>query len=294
MRSMETSRRAFVLGSAGSLLAAAGLGGQVAPMTAQQVIDRIKPALGPPKPGNTVDGFKAGDPSTVVKGIVTLVSPTAPMLKRAIAEQRANLIITMEPLFYTANDDPGPRATDPIYLAKKKLIDDEKLVVYRLSDGWTPAFPDMFARPLAALMRGQPVAGVEHVYDVPETTLEKLLPLGNLPGSRVVGDRAMKVRRIFVSPGTTTLPGVMAGLQQADAVIAGEPREWEAVPYVLDANTAGRPKGMIVLGRVMSLDPGLNEGARWIQGQVSGLKAGHIYNVDYYWKPGAPGTGGRS
>lgn len=283
MRSMQTSRRAFVIGSAGSLLAAAGLSAQAAPLTAQQIIDRIKTALGPPKPGNTVDGFKAGDPSTVVTGIATTSLATVGALRRAVDAQ-ANLIITHEPVFYTANDDPGPRASDPVYLAKKKLIDDQKLVVYRLTDQWLANLPNAFSTVLARNLGGRAVAGLNQIYETQEKPLSALVPLRNIPGSRVVGDPNLKVRRFFVAAGTTTLVATMAGLQHADVVIAGEPREWEAVPYVLDAIAAGQQKGMILVGRIVSEDPGMGECAEWIRGQVPSLAVKNILTPDPYWK----------
>lgn len=286
MRSMQTSRRAFVIGSAGSLLAAAGLGAQAPPQTAQQVIDRIKTALGPPKPGNTVDGFKAGDPATVVTGVATTALATVTALRVATRQLRANLVITHEPVFYTANDDPGPRGTDPVYLAKKKLIDDEKLVVYRLYDHWLFTFPNAFAETIARNLRGRAMAGADQVYEIPETTLGTLLPRTGYPGSRLVGDPTMKVRRVFVAAGTTTLAATMAGLQKADVVISGEPREWEAVPYVHDAITAGQAKGMIVLGRIVSEDHGMTACAEWIQKQLPGLQVRNVLFGDPYWKAG--------
>src|SRR4029079_5092300 len=74
----------------------------------------------------TTDGFKAGDPSTPVSGIATTVMASTETLRRAVASGQ-NFIITQEPLFYTNNDDPGTRAKDPVYLAKKALIDEHRL-----------------------------------------------------------------------------------------------------------------------------------------------------------------------
>jgi hypothetical protein len=173
-----------------------------------------------------------------------------------------------------------------VYLAKKQFIDDERLVVYRLFDQWNARHATLGADDLARLYGWRPpMAAADQVYEIPETTLGAMAQRRPLPGLRVVGDRAMPVRRVFISPGTTSLSATMRGLERADAVIAGEPREWEAVPYVLDSNSAGRPKGMIALGRVMTEEPGMPACAEWIGRLVPELSAEARSFPDPYWKP---------
>lgn len=279
MSRMLTSRREFVLGSTGSLFAAAALRSQT-PMTAQQIVDRLRADLGAAPTGNTVDGFKAGKPSTVITGIVTTTMATIDDIRTAA---EARLVITYEPVFYTANDDPGTRASDPVYLAKKKVIDDRRLVVYRLFDHWNANRSNVFADQTARAFHGIPIAGADRIYEVPETTLGALAET-NRPGVRVVGDRSMRVRRVFVSAGTTTLAATMAGLRVADVVIAGEPREWEAVPYVLDCIAAGQSKGMLLLGRIVSEYAGVIM-SDWVKNVVPQLPVGWAGGRDPYWKP---------
>ena len=49
----------------------------------------------------------------------------------------------------------------------------------------------------------------------------------------------------------------MARLKDADVVVAGEPREWEVVPYLLDSREAGANKALLSVGRVVSEEPGM-------------------------------------
>lgn len=275
----EVSRREFVLGSAAGLLTAGGVQAQPVPLTAQGIIERLQADLGPSPTGTTVDGFKAGNPSIVVAGVVISAMATMDVLRRA---GQARLVISYEPVFYTANDDPGARASDPIYLAKKKFVEENRLVVYRLFDRWNARRPDAFARTIAASLSGAAVAGADRVYDVPDTTLGALAETNRLPGMRLVGDRAMRVRRVFISPGTTTLAATMAGLRHADAVIAGEPREWEAVPYVSDCIAADQSKGMILLGRIVSEPSAVM--FNWVRSVVPELQVTDAGVTDPYWK----------
>lgn len=279
------TRREFVVGSAAAL-AGASLRAQGQVLTAQQVADRIRAEERGPARRTTVDGIKAGDPSTPVTGIAVTVMATVDVL-RAAAEARRNFVVTYEPVFYTATDDPGPRASDPVYLAKKTLIDERRLVVYRLFDQWNARPYTAGADYLARLLGWNPTTPSSgQVYDVRETTLGELAKVGGLAGVRTVGDPSMRVRRVFVNPGTASLADTMRGLERADAAIVGEAREWEAVPYVLDSAAASRPKGMILFGRIVSEDPGnLQVCAEWLKGVVPEVPAQYQPMPDPYWKP---------
>src|SRR5258708_32093403 len=129
------------MGSASTLLPAGMARGRQSDLTAQKVIDRIRASAGVPWTDKTVDGFKAGDPATVVTGVATTVMATLDVLRRAAAAPQ-NLVITQEPTFYSANDDPCNRAADPVYLAKKAFIDEQRLVVSRFSDHWDALQPN--------------------------------------------------------------------------------------------------------------------------------------------------------
>ena len=76
--------------------------------------------------------------------------------------------------------------------------------------------------------------------------------LGLRGGMRVIGKPETPVRRVVLSPGTTSLLAAVENLQQADVLVSGEPREWEAVEYVGDTAFTGQPKSMIAIGRIVS------------------------------------------
>jgi hypothetical protein len=117
----RVSRREFVTGAAGLLLARPTLPRQRGNVTAQQIVDRIRANVGVPWRSTTVDGVKAGDPATVVSGVATTTLPTLDALRHAAAA-RQNLIVAQEPIFYSANDDPGNRATDPVSRRRRSSI----------------------------------------------------------------------------------------------------------------------------------------------------------------------------
>jgi putative NIF3 family GTP cyclohydrolase 1 type 2 len=270
---------------------APALGARQRALTAEDLVVRIKEHVGVPWRATTVDGIKVGDPSTPITGIATTAIATVDVLRRA-ASARQNFVVTQEPVLYDASDGPAQRAADPIYLAKKKLIEDGRLVVYRLSDHWSARQPNESALRLAAAMHWTPdhAAAADQLYRVQETTLGALAAaiksaLSIRGGMRVVGQASMRVRSVFVSPETTTLQATIRSLPNADVIIAGEPREWEAVPYVLDTAAAGNPKGMIALGRVVSERMGMQACATWLKSFVPDVPVAAIDAADPYWSP---------
>jgi putative NIF3 family GTP cyclohydrolase 1 type 2 len=300
-RAPDLSRREFVAAGAAALISMSAGRLPRVELTAQQVVDRIRANAGVPWRETTADTFKAGDPHTIVTGIATTVMATLPVLRRAAGAGR-NLIVTCEPTFYNANDDPGARARDPIYLAKKAFIDERRLVIWRFQEHWGARSPNEFATALAETLGWAKRRTAENpsIYAIPSTTLGALAThararLGVKGGLRVVGPPGMRVRRVFLSPGTTSLQATIDHLPQADVILSGEPREWEAVEYVADCASAGRPKGMIAVGRVVSEEPGMRACASWLRSLVTEVPVESIGVGDPYWAPpAAKADGGKA
>ena len=181
-------------------------------------------------------------------------------------------------------------APDPIVTAKADFINANGLVVWRFSDGWKRQQPDPFSRGLAETlgwtrMNGTDPAGVM----IPETTLERLTRhvrdrLDARGGIRVVGDPKLRVRRVALLPGTTAIGAALRAFAHADVVVAGEVREWETVEYARDLHDAGEKKALVLLGRILSEDPGMNACARWLRTVVPEVNARWIASGDPYWR----------
>jgi len=292
---MAISRRQF-----GQFVGASVLAAQGSHLTAQQVVDRVKTNLGVPWQSETLDGFKCGEPSTEVSGVSTTAMATMDVLSRAVRE-KTNLVITLEPVFFGRSDGPtggGGRgmhsigAEDPVYLAKNEFIEKNGLVVFRLYDHWRNRKPDPFAIGLAQTMGWTKYqVGADPLrYDIPEITIEALV--GDLAtrlkaraGIRVVGDRQSRVRRIATLPGVTSLAATVKALPDCDLVLAGETREWESVEYAQDTVAAGQKKGLIMLGRVLSEDPGMSVCAEWLRKLIPEAPVRWLPAGDPYWRP---------
>src|SRR4029453_8119367 len=108
----RVSRGYFVaLAAAGSVATPfalkSGLTRASAAVTAQEIVDRVKKNIGVDWSSDDVDTFKAGDPSTIVTGVVTTSMATLDVLQKAV-QAGANLVITAAPTFYSKADLSTP------------------------------------------------------------------------------------------------------------------------------------------------------------------------------------------
>ena len=300
---MRISRRNFTLAGTAALTASRPRS-QPAALTAQQIIERIQKNVGAPWQPQSLDTFKAGDPATAVTGIATTGMATMDVLTRAV-KQKANLIVTLEPVFFGRLDsqpDPAGRggrrgqagvaSDDPVYKAKQEFIGRNSLVVWRFTDHWRARKPDPMARGLARTLAWDKyhVGDDPARYDLPAVTLGALVDdvakrLNARAGIRVVGDPQARVRRIALLPGVSALAATMKALPDCDVVLAGETREWESVEYAQDTVAAGQKKGLIMLGRLLSEEPGMNLCADWLKSLIPETPVRWLPAGDPYWRP---------
>jgi putative NIF3 family GTP cyclohydrolase 1 type 2 len=293
------SRREFVALTTAVPFAVPAIFQSAAAPTAQDIVDRLKQKLGIEWKSDGVDTFKAGDPKTPVKGIATSAMATLDVLKQAV-KAGANFIVTCEPTFYSKADTATPSGgrrgvpapPDPIFTAKDEFIRKNQLVVWRFSDHWRQRTPDPLSIGLADTLGWGKLRAKDNPQriDIPRTTLEALASdlkkkLDSRGGIRVVGDPKLTVAKIGLLPGTTAIQNALALFPLVDVVIAGEVREWETVELARDQVTAGERKSLVLLGRVVSENPGMNECAKWLKDVVPEIRTTWIPVDDPYWRP---------
>jgi putative NIF3 family GTP cyclohydrolase 1 type 2 len=284
------TRRGF-LTSAGAL-AGSGLLRSQPSLTVGQVMERIQKNLGVPWRTPTVDTLKAGTPDTPVRGIATTMMATFDVLQRA-AKANCNFVITHEPTFYNHEDATTALTSDPVYAAKRAFLEKNGMAVMRFHDNWHARRPDGIRTGMLQILGWDKFQSDENprALVMPETTLAALASdaKARLKGKaiRVIGDPKMKVRRVAINPGYMDLNGALRSLSRTDldVMVIGEAREWEGISYVQDAITAGRPKGLIVLGHVISEENGMNECARWLKTFVSEVPVEFIAAGEPFWSP---------
>jgi putative NIF3 family GTP cyclohydrolase 1 type 2 len=304
------SRREFAaLAGGGSLMvseiAAQQAAAHSSPLTCSAVVERIRGNVGVEWKTNTVDTFKVGDPATLVKGIVTTSMATMDVLKQSVAAG-ANMVITCEPTFFSKADNPNPppgrgqaanSPPDAVLAAKRAFIQENGLVVWRFSDHWRLRTPDPLAHGLSNELGWTKYRAADDVtrFTLPWVTLPVLTlgalaadvskKLGIRGGIRVIGDPGTQIRKIGLLAGTTPLAASLRAMPEVDVLVAGEVREWESVEYAQDTVTAGLKKGMILLGRVVSEEPGMKLCAAWLKAFVDEVPVTWIAAGDPYWRP---------
>ncbi len=252
-------------------------------LTAAEVMQRVVAATGATPPADTVDTLKAGDPNTIVTGIVTTFMDTYPVLEQAVASGK-NLIISHEPTFYNHPDDQSPLAADPVLQQKLAYIREHHLVVWRFHDTWHMRKPDGILTGMVDKFGWKAYQNDEnpHLFTLPPTTVGKIAAaLQERTGARairIVGDLAMPVTQVALFPGASGADKQIKVLEQDNVqlLVAGESREWETVPYVQDAAAEGRHKALVLLGHDVSEEAGMDECARWLRTVFPGMPIAFI------------------
>jgi putative NIF3 family GTP cyclohydrolase 1 type 2 len=283
----HTTRRSFVAGLAAAAASFPRGAGAAAPAeeapTIATVIETILSGIPGAPRRDTVDVVKAGDPSQRCTGVVTTFLATLEVLRKAVG-LGANLVVSHEPVFYNHLDETGWLSGDRVYEAKRRFIEEKRLVVWRAHDSWHSLKPDpVTVGTLKALGWERFAAkGDEELCDIPPSTLASLAAtlkqkLGSR-GVRFVGDPGLACRRIALSLGAAGRETHVRLLRRpdVDALVVGELSEWETSEYVRDSAAAGWPKAVVVVGHEASEEAGMRELAEWLRGRQPGVSVTHV------------------
>jgi putative NIF3 family GTP cyclohydrolase 1 type 2 len=263
-------------------------------MTAREVVELIKKNQGIPwNDRSTRDTFKAGNPDATVRGIATTMMTTFDMLKRANAAG-LNMVITHEDTFWNDRDDTKDLTENPLYKLKTEYILKNEMVVWRDHDHMHAMKPDYTVvgelRSVgikAGIKGGEPVTMRPGILTIPETTLgelaEQVKRSSGARAFRCVGDPKARVSKILVGPGY----GTPRMTPEVDVVIGGEQQEadggFDNVEYVMDARSLGMPKGVIMLGHVISEQAGMEDFGKWLGTFLGSVRIQFVPAEEPYW-----------
>lgn len=234
-------------------------------VSVQSVLDQLMEPVD--RIEDTVDTLKFGDPNIEVKGIATTFTATYRVLKETI-DLGANLLITHEGLFYHHRDKVNYLADDPVYLEKRKFIEESGLAIYRFHDYWHRYKPDGVMKGLIQTLEWQSYvekySSASVILTIPSMTIERVaehmkkkLDIGFL---RCLGDLSMTSKRVgmlvgYRGGGEMAIP--LFEEENLDLIIVGEGPEWETPEYVKDGISQGRQKALMILGHAESEEPGM-------------------------------------
>ncbi|MCD7813667.1 MAG: Nif3-like dinuclear metal center hexameric protein [Lachnospiraceae bacterium] len=270
-------------------------------MKISEVIEKVV-AYHPPMDEShpTTDVVKIGDPKQECTGIVVTCFASVNVIRRA-AELGANLIIVHEPLFWNHEDRTDWLENSVIFQEKKKLLEENGIVVWRDHDhihGGSPVNP-----PLDGIFYGimkelgwEPYrigfAGKPLLYLIPETDAAELgLFLKerlNLNGIRIVGDPHTKVSKIFLWEHIREHDPMeeeklrKVDEEEIDAIIPLELIDWTVSAYVRDASQLGHAKILYNIGHFNFEEIGMKYMLQYLPGLVGNIPVHYVQSGDAF------------
>lgn len=242
----------------------------------------------------TCDLLMHGSWENEVTGVASTFIVTPEVIKKAAA-QNINLIITHEPTWFTGKDDTTWCQSDPVYIAKKRLLEETQMNVWRFHDHMHMGSGDLIYSGLVKELDWEEYRSKESLtmgdsdpflkrlsgamnkwlYILPETTvggladeLKRKLSMNTI---RLVGDPGLRVSRIGILVGGGSLGlGVeqmpMLFMQNADVhvMLCGDITEWTLCSYVNDAAQMGIRRAMLVLGHERTEEAGMKHLPQWL------------------------------
>lgn len=243
----------------------------------QQVIDKIVNEIpGAPYP-ETVDVLKTGDPEWKVSGIAVTFMATYQVIEEAI-RAGANLIITHEPIFYNHLDKTDWLKDDAVYQAKRDLIEENHVAIWRFHDYLHSLQPDPTIVGLLHALGWSAYALPENplVCKIPPRSAHELVgeiktKLG-IANVRIAGNMQMTCETVGFMVGAIGGGAhiEMFGQQSLDMLVCGEINEWETNEYVRDAVSARRALSLVIIGHSTSEEDGMREIVPWLEDRFPG------------------------
>ena len=289
---MQISRREFgqlsiLTGAAAVLGLSDGAAFADAPMTAQQIADRIRTIMGPAwNPASYRDTFKMGDPNTLVNGVASCFTSTFDVIKRA-HEKGLNFVITHEPTIWTDADLLPPVNNDPLYKLKLEYVNDNKMVLWRTHDSWHKMQPE----PMNAAQNKKLGWDKYALASDPKTCQLPPISLRDVVGQyaqkvptesvRVIGKPDLVVKSL-THCGHSCEQNI-EGLEKYDTTISIEAREFETAEYGRDFVASGGKGAMIIASHESGEENGMEYFTSWFKEHLPGIHIEFIPTTDRLW-----------
>jgi len=219
-------------------------------------------------PEHTSDTIKYGDPEAECTGVAVTCFTSVDVVRKAAA-LGCNFIICHEPMFFSHNDKTEWLAGNPVYEAKRKLLNETGIVVWRDHDHiHGPGGPmatvhevtDWVYYGIMKELGWEDYAFGEETkplwFKLPETTVQalagELMENLNLVGMRIVGDSNTKVSTVFLCEHVFGMPDrdkdIIRKAVAADVMIPLEIVDWTLSEYIRDAVQLGMAKVILEMG----------------------------------------------
>lgn len=258
-------------------------------MTCWELVDRLHWMLGERHKDAMYEGVITGTDDDAVTGILVANEPSIEAIRLAVATGK-NCILCREHPFYLFGEYlsvglADALADDPVFKAKRQLIEDHHLLIIRLAALWDTARPKWFSSALARELGWQPEAGnpgdqwTTAYCNIPRTTLFDLASFASarlqVKALRMLGDPNQSITRVAVIHGfafpTLVLNHTLQDLA-VDCILTGNTPEVDhCTTYIRDAITAGHRISLVQVGYDKSDYPGAAELTKWLKNALPGM-----------------------
>jgi putative NIF3 family GTP cyclohydrolase 1 type 2 len=254
------------------------------------------------------EGLCAGNAQSAITGAVVCYAPTLDVLRRAAAANKTLIVSREHPFFlhgglnyaYTSGGLEAALKDDPVVKAKRDIMTEHKMMVYRAGAAWDTFRPQAQSTALAQALGLKPLGGAARsrgvVCELPRTSLTVLAQTAydklKARCPRIVGDPQASVNRVAVLAGETDPKSALAELiadPKIDGVIAGAGGVIDevdgAIGYFQDVIASGRKIALLAVGYGPSQEPGVAEMAKWLQSVVPDVPMEYWPVSDPAWIP---------
>ena len=247
-------------------------------MTIRQIIERLEAYHKPLDPHKrTCDGLIIGDAGKECTGVAVTCCATAEAIGKA-AKLGCNFLITHEPTFFDGYDETEWLDGNPVYEAKKQLIEQTGMTIYRNHDRLHSDVPDGIFNGVVRMLGWEACGSVDTFmpgacFEVGRTTVGELarhmIDVLHVDGIRIIGDPEMEVTRagfIFHFSGGAMDRELIRFIEKNDmqVIIPGEIVDWTIGEYVQDAVCLGKKRALLNVGHFSWEEPGMEYAARWL------------------------------
>lgn len=264
-------------------------------MTVKEITEKIlTKACGTFRLEQTCDLLMCGSFDAEVTGIATTFIITPNVITECV-NKGINFIITHEPTWFTGHDTTTWCEKDPVYLQKRKMLEENNINVWRFHDHMHMTKPDLIYVGLIKELGWEPykvvidkpeVAKTEPIerigdafltwlYEIPETSLKTLATEFktklNIPTIRFIGDPNLSCKTVGIlvgggslGLGTEEMPMQFMNNANVDVLICGDITEWTICSYVNDASQMGMKKAALILGHEKTEEAGMKHLPTWM------------------------------
>lgn len=275
-------------------------------MTIEEVITTIKKyhkgtIFGRPIDDKTTrDQVLYGPVDVKCTGIVTTCFASARVIREA-KKLGCNLIISHEALFWNHGDHTDWLADNEVFQAKKKLLDDCGVTVWRDHDYIHSGIPVGNGKYVDGIFTGlmkelgwenrlvcDPERPMDFAFDgVPVKNIaSELIDKMNLNGTRIIGDPNTIVHnlRIVGHVDGRADNDILKNFEEGgfDAAITLELTDYTFNEYIRDAALLGMSKAIIPIGHFNVEEPGMKYMAEWLPDVIKNTRVYFVQSGDAY------------